>query len=156
MSNIIKISDGYGNKLPDTFSRFGSNKYIAGTKEFLESNSLVAKVAFLILIVILFVMLLRLGTSLLTWIFEPSNTPKLVKGMKDARIMSVVSQDPAAPGSKPVLRSNDQTDGIEFTYSVWMFIDDLEYKKGSYRHVFHKCNDSISNDGRVQPNNGPG
>ena len=156
MSNIIKISEGYGNKLTDSFSGFGSGKYLSGTKEFLQSNSLVAKVAFLILVVILFVMLLRLGTSLLTWVFEPSSTPKLVKGMKDARIMSVVKQDPALSSAKPVLRSNNQKDGIEFTYSVWLFIDDLEYKKGSYRHVFHKGNDSIGSDGRNQPNNAPG
>ena len=29
------------------FSNFGSNKYVSGTKEFLESNSIVAKFAFL-------------------------------------------------------------------------------------------------------------
>lgn len=156
MSNIIKISEGYGNTLSDTFSRFGSNRYLSGTKQFLESNSLVAKVAFLVLVVILFIMLLRIGTSILTWAFEPTSTPKLVKGMKDARIMNIIKQDPALPGSKPVMRSNNQKDGIEFTYSVWLFIDDLEYKKGSYRHVFHKGNDSIGSDGRNQPNNAPG
>ena len=37
-----------------------------------------------------------------------------------------------------------------------MYIDDLEYKKGSYRHVFHKGNDDIGSDGRNQPNNAPG
>ena len=60
MSNIIKISEGYGNKLTDSFSGFGSGKYLSGTKEFLQSNSLVAKVAFLILVVILFLSLFPL------------------------------------------------------------------------------------------------
>ena len=36
------------------FSNFGSNKYVSGTKEFLESNSIVAKFAFLLLVLILF------------------------------------------------------------------------------------------------------
>ena len=147
MSNIVKVSEGYGNKLGNTFSTFRSNKYVSGAKDFLESNSLVAKVAFLILVVILFVLLLRLGTSLLTWMFEPSSSPKLVKGMKDARIMSIITQDPKLPGSKPVLRSNNQKDGIEFTYSVWMFIDDLETNKGRYKHVFHKGNNSLNAEG---------
>ena len=44
------------------FSQFSSNKYVSGTREFLESNSIVAKFAFLILVLIAFVVLLRLGT----------------------------------------------------------------------------------------------
>ena len=35
------------------FSNFGSNKYVSGTKEFLESNSIVAKFAFLLLVMII-------------------------------------------------------------------------------------------------------
>lgn len=156
MSGVIKISEGYGNKLTDRFSSFGSNRFVSGTKDFLASNNLVAKVAFLILLVILFVLLLRVGTSILTWAFTPSRTPFLIDGMKDARSMSVVQQDPSLNGSKTVVRSNDEDFGIEFTYSVWMYVDDLEYKKGQYKHVFHKGNDSIGADGRNQPNNAPG
>ena len=162
MSNIVKVSEGYGNKLGNTFSTFKSNKYVSGAKDFLESNSLVAKVAFLILLVIVFVLVLRLATSLLTWAFEPSSSPKLVKGMKDARLMTTITQDPKLPGSKPVLRSNNQKDGIEFTYSVWLYIDDLEYKSGSYRHIFHKGNSDINHNqesstyGLNKPNNAPG
>ena len=47
---------------------------LQGTKEFLQSNSLVAKFAFLLLIIILFVMVLRQGVALLNWIFSPSIT----------------------------------------------------------------------------------
>ena len=158
MSNIIKVSEGYGNKLEHTFSGFGNNRYVAGTKEFLNSNSLIAKVAFLLLVVILFVMLLRLGTSLITWLFEPSSNPVLIKGMKDARIQSIIPQNPALQSSKPVMRSVNQSDGIEFTYSTWLFIDDLTYKAGEYRHVFHKGTDNFPTDkqGLSFPNNAPG
>ena len=38
-----------------TFNQFTTNKYINSTKEFLESNSLVAKVSFLLLVFLLFV-----------------------------------------------------------------------------------------------------
>ena len=33
------------------FGRFGNNKYVSGTRDFLQSNTLVAKVVFLILVV---------------------------------------------------------------------------------------------------------
>ena len=38
----------------DNFNNYGSNKYLEGTKEFLQSNSIVAKIAFLILVVFIF------------------------------------------------------------------------------------------------------
>ena len=34
---------------PDTFNKFSSNNYVNASNDFLESNSLVAKVAFLLL-----------------------------------------------------------------------------------------------------------
>ena len=40
---------------------YASNKYVQGGKEFLQSNSIVAKFAFLILVIILFTMLFSLG-----------------------------------------------------------------------------------------------
>ena len=142
------------------FSSFGSNTYVSGTKEFLESNSMVAKLAFLLLVVIVFILLLRLGVSLLGWLLGPSSSPYLVKGMKSAKELRVISQDPNVKDAVPLLRSNNKSDGLEFTYSSWLFIEDLVYKSGSYRHVFHKGNDNIvtsgNNNGLIYPNNAPG
>ena len=61
------------------FSRFRNSNFVQGSKDFLSSNSLVAKVAFLILVVIGFVFLLRLGASFLTWLFSPSQNPNEAK-----------------------------------------------------------------------------
>ncbi len=134
-----------------------------GTKEFLESNSLVAKVAFLILVLILFIFALRLGTTILSSIFSFSNSPYLVKGMVDAKQMINIPQDPNLNNSITITRSVNEDDGIEFTYSVWIYIDDLEYNKGNFRHIFHKGNDNINFEsqdgipsGMNQPNNAPG
>lgn len=163
MSTYTKISDAFGksaSQLRGQFNMFGTNKYISGTKEFLESNNMVAIVSFLLLVVIMFVILMRLGTYLLTYIFTPSRNPKLVDGMKNAKKSLIVKQDPKVGGAKPIMRSVNQEDGIEFSYSVWMFIDDLEYKKGQFKHVFHKGNDNFSvtgdHDGMNTPNNAPG
>ena len=133
---------------------------LQGTKEFLQSNSLVAKFAFLLLIIILFVMVLRQGVALLNWIFSPSGNPHMIDGMIDARHMLVIPQDPSKDGAKPILRSNNQRDGIEFTWSVWIYIDDLDYGAGTFKHIFHKGNDDINYTqaptGLNEPNNGPG
>lgn len=142
------------------FSQFSSNKYLSGTKEFLESNSIVAKFAFLLLVLIAFVILLRLGTGLLAWLFAPVADPILINGMVDAKQMMKIPQDPSVNGAVPILRSQNQDEGLVFTWSVWMLVDDLQYRQNEYKHVFHKGNDDINVTkvpiGMNHPNNAPG
>ena len=158
-----RVSDGaraFEQRIEQATSGFGSNKYVSGTKEFLMSNSIVAKFAFLLLVLFIFVALLRLGAGLIGWLLGPSDNPRLIKGMIDAKQMVTIPQDPKLKGSIPIMRSRNQRDGIEFTWSVWIYINDLTYKEGQYRHIFHKGNDNISHDGDSIgmnfPNNGPG
>ena len=61
-------------------SGFTSNKYVSGAKDFLESNGLVAKFAFLVLAIMIFIAALRAGGALLAWIFSPSPSPILPSG----------------------------------------------------------------------------
>ena len=142
------------------FDLFGSSKYLEGTQDFLESNSIVAKFAFLLLVLVVFVIILRLATTVIAGILTPSPDPYLIKGMIDAKNMHVITQDPNNKHSIPVLRSINQKDGIEFTWSVWIFIDDFQYKENQYKHIFHKGNDDInvsgSQTGLNFPNNAPG
>ena len=73
--------DGYSKVKDNTnimLHKFSSNKYLAGTQEFLESNSIVATFAFIILVLILFFVLLRLGSSIMTWVFSPTESPVLI------------------------------------------------------------------------------
>jgi hypothetical protein len=156
MDNYGSISEGG----PSNFNQFQSNKYLSGSREFLESNSLIAKLAFLILIVVAFIFLLRLGITFLSWLFSYRSSPVLINGMVDAREMMIIPQNPNTSGSIPIERSSNKDDGIEFTWSVWLYIDDLTYKQGQFRHIFHKGNDNINltkqPKGMNMPNNAPG
>jgi hypothetical protein len=149
--SVGKISDGAG-----AFDNFQSSNVVNGTKEFLESNSLVAKTAFLILVVIVFVLGLRLFSTIVSWMFSINQDPYLVKGLVDAKKFQKIAQNPDETGSITLLRSDNEEGGIEFTYSVWLFIDDLVYNQGRYKHIFHKGNDAISTGGMNEPNNAPG
>ena len=133
-----------------------------GTRDFINSNSLVAKVAFLLLILIVFILLLRFGVSIMSYFFTPSGSPHIIKGMVDATQMRVIPQDPSVKGSIPILRSNNQDDGIEFTWSVFVYIKNLQ-PENKHKHIFHKGNDAVdygSGDnttvGLNFPNNSPG
>lgn len=159
---------GTGTTTGPTFNQFTSNSYIDATQDFLNSNSIVAKVAFLLLVLFMFVLLLRLGITLLGYLFVPSGSPKLINGMVDAKQLIVIPQDPSSEGSVTIPRSVNEDEGIEFTWSVWLFIDDLTYNSGRYKTVFYKGNDFSSNPEQNQsqggseaqglnfPNNAPG
>jgi hypothetical protein len=147
-----------------TFNQFQTNQYVSATQDFLNSNSLIAQVAFLLLVLFVFIILLRLGISLLGYFLAPTNSPKLINGMVDAKQLIVIPQDPSAEGAITINRSVNANEGIEFTWSVWIFIDDLTYNNGKYRCVFYKGNDYANNpnakneesQGLNFPNNAPG
>jgi hypothetical protein len=54
----------------------------------------------------------------------------------------------------------NEVEGLGFTWSVWIYIDDMTYKDNEYKHIFHKGNDNINVKtqpyGMNFPNNGPG
>ena len=127
-----------------------------GAKTFLTANTLVSKVVFLILILLLFIFLFRIFSSLLAMLFLPSRNPKLVKGMKSGKKIKVIPQDPNIKNSIPVMRSNNQRGGVEFTWTIWLYIDTLNYKLGQRKHIFHKGSQSRDGSGNAFPNNGPG
>ena len=140
------------------FNSFSTNKGTFGTKEFLESNSLVAKFAFLILVVFAFVILLRVGISVLSYFLKPTQSPHLIDGMVDASQMIIFPQDPSSNGSVTIYRSVNANDGIEFTWSIWLYINNI-YNSGNsnqFKHIFHKGNSNLLKYGVNYPNNAPG
>jgi len=138
----------------NSFSTSGSGSF--GTREFLESNSLVAKFAFLILVIFAFIILLRAGISLISYLLKPSQSPHLFTGMIDATQMIVYPQDPSSNGAVTIYRSVNATDGLEFTWSTWIFINNLQTNAGIFKHIFSKGNSNVQQDGLIQPNNAPG
>lgn len=131
-------------------------------KNFLESGSTVSHIVFFILVVIGFVLLLRLGIAILSWIFNPKPTVIVSRGMTNGSTQAVYPSNPGVKGSIPIMRSQDQWRGIEFTWAVWLFIDgnQISYNKDRFKHVFSKGNTNIPTgnpaDGIIEPLNGPG
>jgi hypothetical protein len=140
------------------FNSFSTSKGTFGTREFLESNSLVAKFAFLLLVIFAFIILLRVGITVVSYFFKPSESPHLIDGMVDASQMVVFQQDPSNNGAVTIYRSVNATDGIEFTWNVWLFINNLydSGNAGTYKHIFSKGNSNLQENGLIYPNNAPG
>jgi hypothetical protein len=77
------------------------------------------------------------------------NSPMLLNGTKNAKQGLVISQNPKNTNYIPITPS-EGADGVEFSYSFWMEINDFTYKSGQWKHVFHKGNSSS------YPNRAPG
>jgi len=141
------------------FNSFSTNAVSYGDRGFAESNSLVAKFAFLFLIIFAFIVLLRVGIVLVSYFFGPDDSPKLINGMVDAKQLIIFPQKPNTPGSSTIYRSVNANDGIEFTWSVWIYINNLtDYRPSKYKHIFYKGNSELGleSNGLNFPNNAPG
>jgi hypothetical protein len=166
MASLGETLAGSRNKMGGVFSNFRNNKVVSGTTDFLYSNTLVAKVCFFILVLILFIYSLRLGSMVLGYLNSHDKNPILINGLKSGKKLKIIHQDPKVNGSIPIMRSVNEREGLEFTWSTWIFIDDLVYKQGQKKHIFHKGSssnlggkkdfDGINVTDMAFPNNAPG
>ena len=127
------------------------------TRSFLRSDSFFAKLAFIILVLIIFYYLLQVTLLIIRQLFGSSGHTHVFKGIKNGNKNVTIAQDPNIKGSVTILRSDNKKNGIEFTYSVWLNIYNLE-PTGQRKHIFHKGNidDLDSETNMYIPNNSPG
>jgi hypothetical protein len=149
-NNIESVKETVGN----TLNEFSSTNAVNASTEFLESNSIIAKFAFLILVLIVFMFILNLGMMLIGYFTQPSNNPYLVKGTINGNESATISQDPKNTNSIIIKRSNNQIKGIELTWSAWLLISAIP-SDDNYHHIFSK-GDLTKNTNGIYNINGPG
>ena len=162
--NFDNIKSNIGDKAGDlkqnivAYTPYGSDSFVANADEFFSSNTIIAKATFLLLIIMIFIFLFNVFSRLIFFMLTPSQSPYIVYGMKDATHMMTIPQSMGDKSSVPIYRSRDEYDGVEFTYSYWMYVNDLVYNDSvDYKHVFHKgSNTKGTGTGTYGPNNCPG
>ena len=158
-TGISNVSSGFGN-IGDRFMNilpYNSAELVSSGSDFINSNNIIARIIFIVLVIILFIIFFKIGISVISSVMTPNTSPYLFEHMKDAKQLTIVPQDPKSKGSISVYRSKNQYNGLEFTYSTWIFVDDPTYRNNQkYKHIFHKGNDHLGNDSIYYPNNSPG
>ena len=141
--------------MSDTMNEFTSPDMVdTNDAGFLNSNGIVAKLVFLIMVVIGFVVVFYISLMIMGWFNSSSSNPMLIDGQINGSTYTMVSQNPANSASKSIMRSNNQASGIEFTWSVWLNYQDSP-SENKYNPVFIKGDNTRTNDyGSV--NHGPG
>lgn len=131
-------------------------------KDFLNSNNFVAKVSFLFLVIFVVVVVFQIIMRYLVYLYSPPASVKLLDGMMSATSMRVISQDITQSPNMLVTHSTNKDGGIEFTWSVWVFVNSLSDSTNLFHNVFFKGNyhpySGVSKNciGLNIPNNAPG
>jgi hypothetical protein len=162
-----ELQDQYGelrDSVRDGMNDYANRAYVGveSTADFLNSNAIVAKFAFLFLVLIAFMILFSLGINLVGWLFSRSTSPYILYGTQGGSMATSITQDPLQSNSVVVYRSNNATSGIEFTWSVWLYVQTIPSADSSpsatqtYSHIFNKGNAKYDATGIATVNNGPG
>ena len=124
------VSQGFNNvknNIDKTVSDFSSSSTVVATTNFLDTNTIIAKFAFIICVVISFLILFNLGMQIIGYFFSQSPNPYLIKGQIDASTTYRIYQDPTVEVADKntgaiisIPRSNNALTGIEFTWCVWI------------------------------------
>ena len=162
-NSIGNVSSSLGDvrgAISSSVQDFASKDLVGSSNEFLETNTLIAKLVFIVLVLIVFMILMNLGIYLLSYFFQPTTSPYLIKGIKSGSEAKQITQDPQNPDSVTIFRSNNQATGMEYTWSVWLNVDEAfagNTSSTTRKHVFNKgLKAPITDALAVAGNNAPG
>lgn len=156
VENVNQTVENTKEKVNTVLDDFSSKATMDAGSDYLNSNSIIAKFAFIILVLILFVFLFNLGVQLISYFTSPPKSPYIISGVISGSNGRVITQDPKSSSSITIQRSNNNKTGIEFTWSVWLYVSDVNTSGRKYTHVFNKGDSSWRMDGLSSVNNAPG
>ena len=158
-NNLSGSADNMKSSFSEVVNDFSAKGPIEASREFLDSNSIIAKFVFLILILIGFMFLINLGIYLIGYFTKINQNPYIVSGLISGNSPLVITQDPSSSSSVTIYRSNNRQNGIECTWSIWLLIANIKQNSVSseYSHIFNKGDVNWDIDTGISTiNNGPG
>lgn len=125
---------------------------------FIQTNTTISRFVVIIVLLILFTVTFNLGVFLITKLFGINRSPNIIEGIVKSDKLTVVSSNPNVDGSVPILRSINENNGIEYSWSCWIFIEDQYLNKDTKnRRIFSKGEYYLdTNDETKFYNNSPG
>jgi hypothetical protein len=122
VSNVQRKVSNIGEKseIKEPITKFG-----AMTQEFLTANTAISHFVTFMLCILLFIIIIQVGAKYIMYLFGPQYNPYLINGMVSAQEQIIISANPNISDSIPIYRSVDQTQGVEFSWSVWFIVQDV-------------------------------
>ena len=114
-------------------------KWSAMTQDFFTSNTVISKFVGFVLCLLLFVLIFQIGMGLLQNAFGGNTSPYLINGMVVSDTETQISSNPNIPYSVPIIRSNNENQGLEFSWNVWFNVTDNKLaSSGKLQKIFSK------------------
>jgi Concanavalin A-like lectin/glucanases superfamily len=135
--SITNATQNISNNIQQFGSRMSTN---ISNSDFLTTNSIVAKTVFILLLLIVFMILLRVGVFILGYFISPNPNPYIVNGLIAGTTSTTVYRNPNKSGSVVLPRSNNQPHGLEATWSFWLNISNMNRsinQQNQFMHVFN-------------------
>lgn len=140
-SNFIKTTTNSSQSYQA--AKRSSNRFASFAQDFAEKNSTVSKFVFILFIIILFGLLIRVGVYIISLFTMPTKNPIVVNGMLSTNSLTKYQVNPSLANSNPILRSVNENQGMEFTWSTWVFIDNATSGNNQNpKRIFSKGGDS--------------
>ena len=155
-NSVTNIKQNITNKIASTSDTAKTSstgqeavKAIGKVEEFMQANSAISKFVAVVLSILVFYMLFNIGVYILSQYFMPTTHTTVVDGLTQSNLQLQISANPNISNSVPILRSVNQSQGLEYTWDVWFFIKDVSSMKG-YGLIFSKglanCANSPNSD----------
>lgn len=107
-----------------------------------DKNNTVVQIVILLCLGAATYFLMKFIDDIVTYIKkEKFNSPFIISGLQIGTNSHVISQNPNNPKSILLYPSNNEENGIEFSYQLWIIVKSSNFKgdeNDSPRHVFHK------------------
>jgi hypothetical protein len=101
------------------------SKLTTMTKEFMEANSTISKFVAVVLSLLLFYILFNIGAAFITSFYTKSS-PVVLNGLINSTSTKIIPSNPNVKNSVPILRSINKDQGLEFTWDLWFFIENMK------------------------------
>lgn len=133
------------------------SSYMTKGAEFVNSNTTISRFVFVMALFLLFMGAFNVGISLLQQYWLNSKSPILIDGMVSANKLKVISSNPNVEKSVPIYRSINQEYGLEYTWNVWVYIEDLnKIDNNLYQRIFSKGSQEPTTTGVANPKTSSG
>ena len=113
-----------------------------GSENTSKSMGFIMKLTLIIVMIMVVVFLARIGMALIFMFKNPSESPYILDGMLSGIEKKTVTQNPGLTDSVTIFRSRNQSSGMEFTWSTWLFVNsDGNFSSSNediWSHIFHK------------------
>lgn len=152
------IQETIGN-LSSSINSPPSGEVAATGSSFFSTNSLITKIAFVLLVVVIFLILFRFGVMIIGYMTSSQTNPYLIKGMISGNEANEFKRSTKDTSSVTIARSNNENTGAEYTWSAWLNVKSLNDDQAVtpyYSHVFHVGNNQVGENGIMTVNNAPG